>query len=117
VNPLDVQGDLEIRTGRHGASVRIPLAEPGDWLEWMNQYAALAKSQGLEATVAPEPGNAVLTVKLPGNTSREQAFELLDTAVGLIDKAKADTNDHEEIAVALDQTIREWWSTQRSSAS
>jgi len=116
-DPLDVEGDLEVHTDQHGASVRIPLAEPGDWLEWMNQYSALARSEGLDATVAPEPGHAVLTVRLPRNTSREHAFEVLDAAVGLIDRAKADANGRQELALAVDQHVQEWWSTQRDRAS
>lgn len=117
MNPLDVQSDLEVHTDTRETSVRIPLVEPGDWLEWMHQYATLARSEGLDATVAAEPGHAVLTVRLPSNMSREQAFELLDAAVGLIDRAKADANGRQEMALAVDQHVREWWSTQRETAS
>lgn len=91
--------------------------EPGDWLEWMKGYSALAKSEGLDATVAPEPGHAVLTVKLPSGTSRERTFELLDAAVRLIDRAKTDANGRQEMMQAADQHVREWWSTQRDTAS
>jgi hypothetical protein len=117
MNPLDLQGDLEVHTDEHGASVRIPLTEPGDWLDWMNGYSALARSEGLEATVAPEPGHAVLTVKLHSGTGREQTFELLDAAVGLIERAKAEANGRREKALAVDQHVKEWWSIQGDAAS
>jgi hypothetical protein len=117
VNPLDVRGDLEVHIHEHGASVRVPLNEPGDWLEWMKRYSVLARSEGLEAEVAPEPSHAVLTVKLPRDASRERTFELLDAAVALIERAKAEANGHREIALALDQHVRAWWSSQGETAS
>jgi len=117
VNPVDVQGDLEVHADEHGASVRIPLTEPGDWLEWMRRYSLLARSEGLEAEIAPEPGHAVLTVKLSSDASREQTFELLDTAVGLIERAKAEASGGRETALAVDQHVREWWSAQGDTAS
>lgn len=117
MNPVDAQGDLEVHTDERGASVRIPLTEPGDWLEWMKRYSLLARSEGLEAEVAPESGHAVLTVKLPSDASREQTFELLDTAVGLIERAKAEANGRREMTLTLDQHVREWWSAQADTAS
>ena len=117
VDPLDVQGDLEVHTDTHGAIVRIPLAEAGDWFEWMSRYSMLARSEGLNAQVAPEPGHAVLTVQLPSDTSREQTFELLDAAVGLIERAKAEANGQREMALAVDEHVREWWSAQGDAAS
>lgn len=117
MNPLDVQGDLEVHTDQHGASVRIPLTEPGDWLDWMKQYALLARSEGLKATVAPEPGHAVLTIQLASDTSRDQTFQLLDKAIALIERAKEETNGQHDAARAVDGYVKEWWSAHSTPAS
>lgn len=91
-------------------SVGIPLAEPeGDW---MGRYNLLAQSEGLDAQVEPQPGEVILRVKLSSESSREQTFDLLDAAVGLIERAKAEANGQREASLAVERHVREWWSGQ-----
>jgi hypothetical protein len=115
VNPLDVDGELDVRPTEDGAAVTIPLAQPeGDWIRDYNQ---LARSEGLEARVEPQPGGVVLRINLPSDISREQTFGLLDAAVALIERAKVEANDQAEAALAVDRHVREWWSGHGSSPS
>jgi hypothetical protein len=114
VNPLDPRGQLEVFADGDGAVVTLPLAEhEGDWI---SRYGLLARSEGLEARAEPRPGGAVLTIKVPTDTSREETFQLLDEAVGLVEKAKTDAASRRDAAAATDNHVREWWSDRNGSA-
>jgi hypothetical protein len=114
VNPLDLEGELEVHTSEDGVSATIPLAEPGDWADWMSRYNVLAPSQGLDAQVEPQPGRAVLRIRISGDAGREQTFRLLDRAIALVERAKEETNSRQEAADAADGYVRDWWSTRRT---
>lgn len=117
MNPLDLQGELEVYTSENRVSVTVPLAEPGDWTDWMKRYNALAPSQGLDAQVEPQPDRAVLRISVSGDAGREQTFQLLDEAIALVERAKEEANGREEAARAAGGYVREWWSDQRARTS
>ena len=118
MNPLDLQGELKVRATEDGVSVTVPLAEPGDWFDWMARYnKVVAPSEGLDAQVEPEPSGAILRVNVSGNTSREQTFRILDRAVALIERAKEEANGREEAARAVDGHVNDWWTAKRDPAS
>jgi hypothetical protein len=115
VNPLDLDGELEMHSSEVGVSVTVPLAESeGDWIRRYNQ---LARSEGPDAQVEPQPGRVVLRVTVASDSSREQTFELLDAAVSLIERAKREAENPREAALAVDPHVREWWSTQGATRS
>ena len=115
MNPLDLDGELEVHNSEDGASVIVPLAEPaGDWID---RYNHLARSEGLEAAVEPRPGRVVLRVTVAGGTGQEQTFELLDAAVGLIERARGEARGRREAALVVDRHVREWWSAQGAGRS
>lgn len=88
--------------------MRIPLTEPDDWLDWMKLYGPLARSEGLDAQVAVEPGVAVLMVSVSSDKSREETFQVLDAAVDLIDRAKAEASGQRDASLSVVQHVREW---------
>ena len=115
MDPLDVARELEVHTEGDVTTVRIPLIEPGDWADWVRAYNPLARSEGLRAQVAPEPDGCILTVEVASDTSREETFHVLDAAVALIERAKAEAKGKREASVSVAQDVSDWWSTQGHS--
>ncbi len=108
---LDLYGEPEVvDTHDGGAAVTIPLSEsPGTW---SNRFHSLAHSEGISAEVREEPGGGVLSVRVPAGATREETFGLLDAAVALIQRAKADETEARKASLSAVGHIREWWSEQ-----
>jgi hypothetical protein len=106
---VDLKRELEVVDTHHGgAAVTIPLAEPSGM--WSERFAALARSEGIDAEVREEPGGGVLQVRVPAGTTRDETFRLLDAAVTLVQQAKAEERKSQEASVSAEKYIREWWS-------
>jgi len=112
---VDPNADLEIAEGTDDLVVRIPLAEaPGLWIR---EYLPLAREQALAAEVREEPGAVRLMVRVPLDASHEDVAGILDAALGLVDKAKAATNERDVSRVTAESHIRSWWSRQQADVS
>ena len=108
---LNIEGELQVVDTHEGsASVTIPLTESSGM--WSHHFVALARSEGIRAEVQEEPGGSVLQVTVPAGATREETFQLLDAAVALIPRAKAEERKDEEASLSAEEHIREWWSAQ-----
>jgi len=106
---LDLKRELEVvDTHDGGAAVVIPLAEPSGM--WSNHFPALARAEGIGAEVREEPGGRVLQVRVPAGATRDETFRLLDAAVALIQRAKAEELKSQKTSLSAEEHIREWWS-------
>jgi hypothetical protein len=77
--------------------------------KWQRRYDALAKAQGIPATVLPsEPAWIAVTLSMPADRSAIEAT--MDTVRALVAKMQADA----QAAVAAEGILREWWTTQRT---
>jgi hypothetical protein len=93
--------------------VRLPLA--GSSETWIHEYKPLARTKEFWTDVQELPEGTVLTVKVPAAASREEAAELLDGALRLIDEAQALANTRRSASAPTEQFIRDWWESRKQS--
>jgi hypothetical protein len=108
VSIVDSSGDLQIVPTSHDhVVVRIPLAERSG--PWTSQYLSVARAESVPAEAQEVPGGLVLVVRVPVGMTRQETADLLDTALGLIDKAKAGQKAHSMSVALTEEYIQEWW--------
>jgi hypothetical protein len=113
VNVVDPSGDLQIvPTSDNHIVARIPLAERSG--SWTSRYLSVARADRVPAEVQEVPGGLVLVVRVPVGATRQETADLLDTALGLIDKAKAGHKAHSTSVALTEKHILEWWTRHRS---
>jgi hypothetical protein len=106
----DIDPQAEIRIGVNEESVMAMLPLDGRVSpEWQRRYDALAKAQGLPATVLQrETAWVAVTLSMPAERADIEAT--MDAARILITKMQTDAR----AAIAAEGIVREWWARQRT---
>ena len=108
VTDIDRESDIRIGVNEDLVTAMLPL----DGLvttEWQRRYDALAKAQGLPATVMQRDQAWVLvTLAMPADRAAIEAT--MDAARGLVTKMQADAR----AAAEAEGILRDWWTRQRT---
>jgi hypothetical protein len=105
---IDPESEIRVDVNQDLVSVLLPLDGPVT-TKWQRRYDALAKAQGIPATVMPsEPARIIVNLSMPADRSAIEAT--MDAARALVNKMQADA----QAAVAAEGILREWWTRQRA---
>jgi hypothetical protein len=112
VNSVDSSSEIEIEraSGDH-LVVRIPLATPAG--AWTKHYLSLAQGANLPAEVLELPERLMLVVQVPFGLEQDATFELLTSALHLVDDAQATSTAQSKSTTATEQHVRDWWALQQ----
>lgn len=112
---LDPTGQIEIDRPAVGDAVFVRLPLAGRSETWIDEFRPLARSKDLFADVRESPEGTCVTVTAPADASRDEAAELLDELLRLIDEAQTRADARRSASAPTEQYIRDWWESRTRS--